>query len=805
MVRMSSVTIYKGTISLFIKYSAIEQYLHKYSVKIPETFAKSRDARDGNEYHMTIVSPSELNKKIEYNLTDLNDKITVLGLGKNDDTFYLICNYPAGDRFRSSLNLEPMDFHITLGFNQKDNHEVNKNIKTLIDVEPDLTEKILSNRPIKGKLESQLEFCRIHNCISKNGIFELAKIYANAKRFDDALLIVEDVKDGNLIKYYFVVLKIKLHKNELYDDYLNSVRKELKEYKTTKTSECDTIIDILNARSNKRLMYFDAEKGCMDFTDIPINYSEIDERVGGSGMINESNITSVHLMGYTDILTLTESPLDFDTVAASKRYNIRFHHFPVRDRHWDNVDLFENIISAIYSAKKALVHCVGGVGRTNTALSAYLIKDRGLSPSEAMSLLTQNRTVKMTGEQIMCLKKYYGIACSVITSDKSSVKLPKMIMMVGAPCSGKTTLSNQFIQRFGDKIVHVNQDDIGKEDCYKFVNDNIKGQKTIVLDRCNVTKKEREQWLSLHDKDTICIYFNYPLDVCKDRLTNRNLHQTLAGKGGIRILEDIYKKIESPSIKEGFVDVFTVNDSDSLGIVLAKFNMNRKTPTDLIKFPRTRHLINIGSASRDDLILDKTEMESFLKNEIYIQEKIDGANMGIFIDDTGIIRVQNRSHFITSAYHTQFKLLDSWLATHNAELRSILLPNRYILFGEWMYAKHSINYTNLPDYFIAYDIFDSQKEAFLSVDRFNDLIDKTDIKRVRTIGKGVYTKSDILDLVTTKSLYYDGVIEGIYLRICKDGFTIDRSKVVRSDFICGDEHWSKNIITRNIVVNAHLL
>lgn len=122
-----------------------------------------------------------------------------------------------------------------------------------------------------------------------------------------------------------------------------------------------------------------------------------------------------------------------------------------------------------------------------------------------------------------------------------------------------------------------------------------------------------------------------------------------------------------------------------------------------------------------------------------------------------------------------------------------------------MYAKHSIHHTNLPDYFIAYDICDSQREAFLSVDKFNELIDKTSIKRVRTIGKGIFTKSDVLDFVATKSLYYDGFIEGIYLRICKDDSTIDRAKVVRADFICGDEHWSKYDITRNVVTNAHLL
>jgi hypothetical protein len=39
---------------------------------------------------------------------------------------------------------------------------------------------------------------------------------------------------------------------------------------------------------------------------------------------------------------------------------------------------------------------------------------------------------------------------------------------------------------------------------------------------------------------------------------------------------------------------------------------------------------------------------------------------------------------------------------------------RFILFGEWVYAKHSIHYSKLPAYFIAFDIFDLQNQSFLS-------------------------------------------------------------------------------------------
>jgi hypothetical protein len=36
----------------------------------------------------------------------------------------------------------------------------------------------------------------------------------------------------------------------------------------------------------------------------------------------------------------------------------------------------------------------------------------------------------------------------------------------------------------------------------------------------------------------------------------------------------------------------------------------------------------------------------------------------------------------------------------------ILEPGRHILFGEWCRAQHSVFYSRLPDYFLAFDIWD---------------------------------------------------------------------------------------------------
>jgi hypothetical protein len=46
-----------------------------------------------------------------------------------------------------------------------------------------------------------------------------------------------------------------------------------------------------------------------------------------------------------------------------------------------------------------------------------------------------------------------------------------------------------------------------------------------------------------------------------------------------------------------------------------------------------------------------------------------------------------------------------------------VLRDRYVLYGEWLYAKHTIFYTDLPHYLLEFDLYDTQDEVFLSTER----------------------------------------------------------------------------------------
>lgn len=64
----------------------------------------------------------------------------------------------------------------------------------------------------------------------------------------------------------------------------------------------------------------------------------------------------------------------------------------------------------------------------------------------------------------------------------------------------------------------------------------------------------------------------------------------------------------------------------------------------IFKFPRTHHIFDAGgnAVTRDDLLLDPRDAASYLNRPVFVEEKIDGANLGIWLD-TAYTRCQNRT------------------------------------------------------------------------------------------------------------------------------------------------------------------
>lgn len=130
-----------------------------------------------------------------------------------------------------------------------------------------------------------------------------------------------------------------------------------------------------------------------------------------------------------------------------------------------------------------------------------------------------------------------------------------------------------------------------------------------------------------------------------------------------------------------------------------------------------------------------------------------------------------------------------------------------------MVCVHSISYSSLPDRFLAFDLYDRTTGKFTSREVLEERLRGTGICLVPVIEMRKGTSDvpmvmpaddELRAMVQRPSSFYDGRVEGIYLKIEKAGWVVERGKVVRGDFISGNEHWTRGNLALNGIVGVRV-
>lgn len=233
-----------------------------------------------------------------------------------------------------------------------------------------------------------------------------------------------------------------------------------------------------------------------------------------------------------------------------------------------------------------------------------------------------------------------------------------------------------------------------------------------------------------------------------------------------------------------------------------------------VKYPRTPHLFG-SRGTEDDRHLNERASVRFLADEsLIIEEKLDGTNVGIHFDEKGEMKLQCRGHLICEGMHPQYDLFKQWAQVKRATLEEIL-GSQYILFGEWLYAKHSIHYRALAHYLFEFDIYDKEKEEFLDLESRSELLDGTGIETVPVVWRGTLKPTQLTDLIQESQFdaefdnpltqRTDNLMEGIYLRTERDGVVTGRAKFVRPEFVekvKQSEHWQQQKMIPNLLADG---
>ncbi|MCC6551752.1 MAG: RNA ligase family protein [Polyangiaceae bacterium] len=179
-----------------------------------------------------------------------------------------------------------------------------------------------------------------------------------------------------------------------------------------------------------------------------------------------------------------------------------------------------------------------------------------------------------------------------------------------------------------------------------------------------------------------------------------------------------------------------------------------------------------------------------------VEEKLDGACLGISVGDDGALRAQNRGGYLEPGGHPQFRRLWGWLAERHAVLEEAL-GQGLILFGEWCYARHTVAYGALPDWFLAFDVYEREAGRFWSRVRRDELAGRAGVATVPLLAAGSFDRVGI-ERLFGRSRFGPEPMEGVYLRWDEGDWLVARAKVVRRGWVQPDEeHWARRAIIAN--------
>lgn len=246
------------------------------------------------------------------------------------------------------------------------------------------------------------------------------------------------------------------------------------------------------------------------------------------------------------------------------------------------------------------------------------------------------------------------------------------------------------------------------------------------------------------------------------------------------------------------------------------------------KYPRTPH-VEGSRLQPGDEDAGQVPLARLRGRFLVVEEKLDGANSAISFDAAGQLRLQSRGHFLTGGPREKhFHLFKRWAAAHASAFRDVL-GSRYVLYGEWLYAKHTIFYDRLPHYFHEFDVLDTETGDFLSTASRRALLAGLPLQPVPVLHEGPLGSPEDLPSLVGPSRYKspawrerlteecerqgldaerawretDGsdLMEGLYLKDEEGGRVVARYKYVRASFLTSvldsGGHWLKRPVLPN--------
>jgi len=193
-----------------------------------------------------------------------------------------------------------------------------------------------------------------------------------------------------------------------------------------------------------------------------------------------------------------------------------------------------------------------------------------------------------------------------------------------------------------------------------------------------------------------------------------------------------------------------------------------------IKYPRTSHLPWSLGISSDDVLLSTTYQ--FKGKQVVVTEKMDGENTTITSESVYARSPDSMDHPSRS-----------WVKGLAGKIQ-FEIPKGWRICGENLYAKHSIEYSDLPSYFLVFSIWD-KRNFCLSWDDTKEYAGILGLCTVRELYRGLFNE-DKIKKIRVNTTRQEGYVVRTMQGFSYNNFKNNVAKYVRKGHVTTDQHWS---------------
>lgn len=246
-----------------------------------------------------------------------------------------------------------------------------------------------------------------------------------------------------------------------------------------------------------------------------------------------------------------------------------------------------------------------------------------------------------------------------------------------------------------------------------------------------------------------------------------------------------YDKWGNPVLPNGTRLRGELFDDESVQKVLKQANVLNLF-TNLVKYPRTYHLPWSPGLTSDDRQMENTDF--FKDKEVVVTIKMDGEQT-----------TMNNKYVHARSLEYEPHPSRNYVKTLHGKV-GWNIPEGWRVCGENLFAKHSIKYENLEDYFQVFSIWD-ESNICLSWDDTKVWAELLELTTVLVLFRGIYNEELIKEL--HKDYYNNDPCEGYVVRLAGSfhysKFKDAVGKYVRKNHVHTHGHWMRNQVEPNIL------